>query len=79
MCISGVLHMYYRLMNYMCNTPQGGGYFTKCSVTGFNTKTNWTQSDLRFGENEGSKRSKINEKRINWFEKQGENCLKSVK
>ncbi len=33
-----------------------GGYFTKFSVAAFSTpKKNWTQSDLKFCENEGSK------------------------
>ncbi len=42
---------------------EGGGVLQQMSVVGFCTqKINWTQSDLRFCENEGSKRSKINDK-----------------
>ncbi len=45
----------------LCLLPVGG-YFTKYLVGGISTWTkNWTQSDLRFCENEGPKRSKINE------------------
>ncbi len=50
----------------------------------------WTQTDLRFCKNEGSKRSKINEKmrgqkdlksmekRVNWIENQYENLYKML-
>ncbi len=34
---------------------------------------NWTQSDIRFCKNEGSKRSKTNEKGVNWIENHREN------
>ncbi len=40
---------------------QGGGFFTKCSVAGLSTQKKWTKWDLRFCENEGSIRFKINE------------------
>ncbi len=36
-------------------------------------RKNWIQLDLRFCEKEGSKRSKINEKGVNWIENQGKN------
>ncbi len=39
-----------------------GGYFNKCTVERFGTQKKWTQSDLKFCENEGSIRSKTNEK-----------------
>ncbi len=40
----------------------------------------WTQSDLRFCENDGSNRLKINEKGVNWIGNQGATkSLKSVK
>ncbi len=39
-----------------------GGYFTKYLVAWFCMRYKITQSDLRFWKNEGSKRSKINEK-----------------
>ncbi len=39
----------------------------------------WTQTNLRFGEIEGSKRIKINEKGVNWIEKQRENWYKMIK
>ncbi len=42
-------------------------------------KKNWTQSNLRFCENEGSKRSKINEKGVIWIESKGENWYKMLK
>ncbi len=46
--------------------PEGGGrgFFTKFSVAEFSqhAKIKWTHSDVRFCENKGSKRSKINEK-----------------
>ncbi len=34
---------------------------------------------MRFCENEESKRFKINEKGVNWFENQGENLYKMIK
>ncbi len=37
---------------------------------------NWTQLDLRFCKNEGSKRFKNNENGVNWFENQRENLYK---
>ncbi len=44
---------------------------------------NWTQSDLRFCKNEGSKRSKIIEKRLSiglkMKDKIDTKCLKTVK
>ncbi len=47
------------------------------------TNTNWTQSDLRFCENKGSKRSKINEKGgsigLKIKEKIYTKCFKSIK
>ncbi len=58
----------------------GEGYFIKFSVPGFSTpKKNWTQSDLRFCENEGSKRFKINEKRGQLDRKLKENLYKMLK
>ncbi len=48
---------------YMHIIPGGGGNFTKYLETVCSMQTkNWTQSDLRFCENEGSNRSKINKK-----------------
>ncbi len=44
------------------------------SVAGFSIRiTSWTQSDLRFCENESSKRSTINDKGGQMDRKQGEN------
>ncbi len=42
-------------------------------------KKNWTQSDIRFCENEGSNRFKINEKAVIWIENTGENLYKMLK
>ncbi len=39
----------------------------------------FTESDLRFCENEGSKRSNINEKEVNWIENQEKNRYKVLK
>ncbi len=46
------------------------------------TKKKWTQSDLSFCKNEGSKNLKLMEKGVNWIENEGKidtKCLKSVK
>ncbi len=46
------------------------------------TKKKWTQSDLSFCKNEGSKHFKLMEKVVNWIENEGKidtKCLKSVK
>ncbi len=46
------------------------------------TKKKWTQSDLNFYKNEGSKNLKLMEKGVNWIENEGKidtKCLKSVK
>ncbi len=46
------------------------------------TKKKWTQSDLSFGKNKGSKNLKLMEKGVNWIENEGKiytKCLKSVK
>ncbi len=54
----------------------GGGDFIKFSVPG------WTQSDLSFCKNEGSKNLKLMEKGVNWIENEGKidtKCLKYVK
>ncbi len=49
--------------NTMSERPGVGGYFTKFSVVRFGTRyKKWTQSDLKFCKNEGSIRSKTNEK-----------------
>ncbi len=64
------IHPYH---NIICNNTydillivnQGGGGGVLHQIFGSqvqHVKKNWTQSDLRFCENEGSKRSKINEK-----------------
>ncbi len=51
-----------------CNPAEGGGggggYFTKLSLNQVQhtIKNKWTQSDLTSYKNEGSQRSKINEK-----------------
>ncbi len=45
----------------------------------YHAKKYLTQSDLRFCEYERSKRSKINEKGVNWIENQGENLYKMLK
>ncbi len=39
----------------------------------------WTQLDIRFCENEGSNRFKINEKGDIWIENTGENLYKMLK
>ncbi len=42
----------------------------------------WTQLDLSFCKNEGSKHLKLMEKGVNWIENEGKidtKCLKSVK
>ncbi len=47
----------------MSERPGVGGYFTKYLVGRFGTQyKKWTQSDLKFCKNEGSIRSKTNEK-----------------
>ncbi len=59
-----------------------GGYFIKFLIAGFSTQNIWTQLDLRFCENERSKRFKINEKQVNWIkikEKIHTKLLKFVK
>ncbi len=46
------------------------------------TQKKWTQSDLSFCKNEGSKNFKLMEKGVNWIENEGiidTKCLKSVK
>ncbi len=62
---------------------RGGGYFIKFSVPGYSTRRKkWTQSDLSFCKNEGSKNLKLMEKGVNWIENGGKidtKCLKSVK
>ncbi len=50
------LKVHHTLLNSVV-LPGVGGYFTKCSVTRFSTRSN-----LRFCKNEESKRCKINEK-----------------
>ncbi len=42
-------------------------------------KKTWTQSYIRFCENKGSNRFKINEKGVIWIENQGENLYKMLK
>ncbi len=45
-------------------------------------KKKWTQSDLNFCKNEGSKNLKLMENGVNWIENEGKidtKCLKSVK
>ncbi len=56
--------------NNSWNSGGRGWYFTKFSVAGFSgmQKKKRAQSDLSFCENEGLKRSKINEKGVNWIE-----------
>ncbi len=49
------------------HTRGGGGTSSNFRSTSSARQKNWTQSDLRFCENEGSKRFKINEKGINWI------------
>ncbi len=39
----------------------------------------WTQSDLRFSKNEGSKKSQTNEKGVNWIENHGNHSHKMIK
>ncbi len=62
---------------YKCMRP-GEGYFIKFSVH----KKKWTQSDLSFCKNKGSKNLKLMEKGVNWIANEGKidtKCLKSVK
>ncbi len=65
--------------SYWYKPGRGGWYFIKFSLARFSMQQqNWTQSDLRFCENEGSKRFKINEKEAQ-LAKDFTKCLKSVK
>ncbi len=60
--------------------PRGGGVLHQifCSQV-HHVKQNWTQSNLRFCKNEGSKRFKINIKGVNCIENQGENSYKMLR
>ncbi len=63
---------------------RGGVYFTQFLVDMGrcvqHAIKNWTQSDLRFCKNEGSKRSQRSMKMgVNWIENQWENCYKMPK
>ncbi len=58
-----------------CSQPPGGGgswggIYTSSNFRfpGSACEKNWTQSDLKFCENEGSKRFKINEIGVNWIQ-----------
>ncbi len=72
----------YALGHICTHTPRGGGlphYYYSSQVQG--TNKNWTQSDLRFCDNEGGKHLK-SMKGVNWISnyiQKIEKCLKSVK
>ncbi len=67
----------------MCVTPGGRGVLHQIFGTRVqHTKKKWTQSDLNFSKNEGSKNLKLMEKGVNWIENEGKidtKCFKSVK
>ncbi len=78
--ISGKWYPTYQRPSTPC-TLTGGG-FVKSLVAGFSLQKNWTLLDLRFCENEGSKRFRINEKGSigsTITEKTDTECLKSIK
>ncbi len=56
-----------------CPEGRGGGVLHQIFSSWVQHAKQWTQSDLRFYENEGSKRFKITEKGVNWIENHGEN------
>ncbi len=73
-CIQHANHAQWRVA-----TRGRRGYFFKFSVFGFSTREkNLTQSDLRFCENEASKRFKINEKGVQLDRKLRENWYKML-
>ncbi len=59
-----------------------GGTSSNFRYPGTAHKKKWTQSDLSFCKNEGSKKLKLMEKGVNWIENEGKidtKCLKSIK
>ncbi len=63
----------------LCNTPrEGGDTSPNFQLPGTPREKKWTQSDLRFCENERL-RSKPMKKGVSWIEKQGENLYKMLK
>ncbi len=68
--------------NLMVGSPTQGGGLVLHQMSGsrvHHVKKHWTQLDLRFCENDqGSKRSKINEKGVNRIENQGEHLYKML-
>ncbi len=66
------------MIKHKLDMPPGQIFGTRVQQT--NKK--WTQSDLSFCKNEGSKNLKLMEKGVNWIENEGKidtKCLKSVK
>ncbi len=60
----------------------GGGTSSNFRYPGTAHTQKWTQSDLSFCKNEGSKKIKLMEKGVNWIENEEKidtKCLKSVK
>ncbi len=68
-----IVNISYGLHSSAIVSIQGGVLQKNVGSQVLHAKNIWTQSDLRFCEHEGSKRSKINEKGVNWIENQGKN------